>query len=436
MNQTNTVKSKVQNKNIKGWTIILCAALFFCYQFILRVSPNVINEELLQILAIDAGSLGFILGFYSWAYAGLQLPLGISMDRFGPKLFIVVGAIVCASGCFVFSLAQSAALASVARFMMGAGSSCGFLGCLKLGTLWFEQKDIGKVIGLTYLFGTLGATLGGTPLRYLYDHVGFVKMMHILGIIGFCIAGLILLIVSNYPKNTDINARTPQPANHPLHDLMVVIRNPQAWIIFFYSMLMYAPIAIMGEAWGVPFLEKVYEIEESMAAPLITFMFVGAAIGSPLFSTLSDRYKSRRTFMLMGTVMASIIYGFIVFHTGVTIKMMYVLLFIAGLAYAAKSIGFASICDIMPREMSGTAIAFINIGVMSVGTIFHPLIGYLVNLNWDGQMYMGSNLYSEENYRFALTIIPIVLVVSIILALIIKESHPEKKSKKRIVKTL
>lgn len=414
------------SSKLEPWIVLFCAGLFFSYQFLLRVLPNVINEELMQILSIDASDLGFILSFYWIAYVGMQIPLGLTMDRLGPKLFLLSGAVLCTISCCMYAFTTSPIIAAIVLFIMGIGSACSFLGCLKLGTLWFDAKDMGKPIAMTYTLGTLGACVGGTPMRYIYDEVGFSYTLLTLGIIGAVVSAAIYLFVKNKPDQAVEHQTVDIYKNsHPLHDILTVIKQPQAWILFVYSMLMYAPIVVMGTAWGVPFLERAYDLKEGLAAPIFAAMFMGAAMGSPVFSVLSDYFKNRKNVMFWGAVIAFALYSVVVFVRDLPIILLYILMFTAGLAYAAKSISFASICEIMPRRMSGMAIAFLNVGVMSAGIIYNPLMGLMLEHNWDGSMVAGAPFYNEDCYRFALMLLPISLFLSIFLAMRLKETHPE-----------
>jgi sugar phosphate permease len=417
----------LSHPSFKAWAVVSCAALFFGYQFTLRVSPNIINEELMQILSIDPTELGFILGYYNWAYAGMQLPLGVMMDRIGSRLFIAGGSILCAFSCFLFAYVETTLMASIARFLIGLGSACGFIGTLKLGTLWFESKDMGKVIALTYTLGTVGAALGGTPLRLLYDNFGFVVMMQALGAAGILIGALTLAIVHDHPHAKRLSHALKIYENkHPVHDLWFVIKNPQSWYIALYSMLMYAPMAIVGDAWGVQFLEKACGFQDIVAPLLVTTMFIGAAIGSPISATLSDVVKNRKLPMLFGGALTLVVYVIIIGFKNVPLPFLYFLFFSAGFAYATKGVGFAVICEIMPQKISGVSIAFVNTAVMLAGSIFFPLVGSLVKWHWDGTMVAGVPYYTGDDFRFAFWVIPILSVLVIILILLIKESHPAR----------
>lgn len=407
---------------LKPWAVISTGGLFYCYQFIIRVSPNVMHNELLSIFAIDVLALGLILGAYNWAYSFMQIPLGLGVDRFGPKKFLCGASLLCSLGCFIFSLVSSPSMAAVARFLMGMGSACGLIGTIKLGTLWLKPKHLGKVVGLTMLFGTVGATLGGTPLSFFVDKFGFRLSMQVLGVIGLVISLLIFFFTSNNPQLNKSVA--PKKQTKTSLDLKMLMKNPQTWLLGIYGMLMYAPITLMGVGWGVPFVEKACHTSEASAGGVITAMFLGAAFGSPIFTIFSDLIQKRRLPMFFGSVMAGILYFIIILVPNIPLPLMYGLFFTVGFMYTAKVLTFAAICEIMPLRVSGLAVAFINALVMAAGIFFHPLIGFLVG--WHNQQSIAQISYTLADYRFALMIIPIAITISGIILIFIKESYPSE----------
>ena len=421
-------KPNTRAQNIKGWSIVLCGCIFYMYQFLLRVSPNVMNSEILTNFAIDSLGISFMIGLYNWAYSGMQIPLGITIDRLGPKLFLCVATLLCACACFLFGSSTNPMIGGAARFMMGLGSACGLVGTMKLGILWLEPKHIAKVMGLVLLMGTAGASLGGVPLELLVNKIGFTNTMYTLGLLGLGIAVLVFLVVSNHPP-IDHHDEIEDIYNneHPLTDLKRLVKSPQIWLLSVYGMCMYLPITIMGVAWGVSFLTRTTGESELVAASIVSSMFIGAACGSPFFAFLSDTIKSRRKPMIFGPCVTAAIW-FTVFLVDLPLYALYPLFFVAGFSYASKSLSFVSACESMPLKMSGVTIAFVNGIVMTTGIIFLPIIGKLIRSHWDGTMVNGIPYYSSGDYQFALMLVPIMISISLILALFTKETHPEKRT--------
>lgn len=420
----------------KAWTVVLTGALFYFYQFVIRVCPNVIGDDVMRDFSIDAGVWGLIVGLYYWTYSGMQLPLGISMDRWGPKRIIAIAGFLCGVSCLAFALTPSVIVLGIARLFMGMGAACGFLGTLKLGSLWFSPLKFPRVIATTMVFGTLGANIGLTGLGYLTALVGWQSSMLILAIGGIVIALITLLFVTDSPKPKQerradrLYAKKKAKEEHVFQGLFRIIKKPQAWLIALYGTLMYVPLTLIGVAWGAPYLTTLYG-DEGLALSIVGVMFIGAAVGSPFFAYLSNKMLSRRSPMMLGAIGAIVTYLVILYVPGIPIFIMYALLFFAGFFYTAKTLSFAAICEIMPRDEGGVTIGFCNMVVMISGVIFHPLIGYLLNVNWDGKIIAAKPIYSLYDYQFALVTMPISLGLSLLALRFVQETHPGRFHEER-----
>lgn len=416
---------KPQSDRSKAWLVLGCAGLFYCYQFIIRVSPNIMTEELMQAFSIDAGSLSLIAAFYYYAYAGMQIPLGLIMDRFGPRRMLSLAGLTCGFSCFLFAHATGSDLASFARFMMGIGAACGFLGTLKLGTIWFKPRQFGNVISFTMIAGTIGAGLGGAPLEYLVKVAGWRLSLQLIGVAGVLIGVVIHVFVPNSPPSSDQDiASQHREKNNFFPGLRLVVTNPQVWLISSFSMLMYAPLVIVGDLWGVAFIQNVFGISETIAATVITAMFVGVAIGSPLFTMFSDRISKRRLPMIIGGTLNLFLFAALLLFDGIPLEFLYVFFFFAGLFLTAKCLCWASICETIPLKVSGVAIGFSNMMVMMSGVIGHPLVGWLLDYNWDGAIINGVPIYTANNYRLAFLMLPLCLGLALVLSYFIRETYP------------
>ncbi len=409
----------------RAWLVWLFGALFYCYQFVLRVSPNIMTDELMQHFSIEATALGMVIAFYYYAYAGMQIPLGVMMDMFGPRRLLSIAGMVCAAGCWIFATSTSPALASLARFMIGLGSACGFLGCCKLITVWFPPQKVSFMIGLTVGAGTIGATVGGAPLELLVNQIGWQTTIKTLGVIGASLS-LLILVFAKYspPEQTTTVTGDESEEDHFLSGLLQVISNPQAWLIAVFGMLMYIPLPIVGDLWGVSFIEKIYYVDEKIAATIIATMFIGIALGSPFFAMLSERLNSRRTPMIIGAAVTLTVYVLVIYAENIPLPFMYLLFLCAGIFFTGQCLCFSSICELMPLSTSGVAIGFTNMLIMISGVLGHHLGGWLLDISRHGATIAGIPVYSADDFRFALSIIPICLGIALLLTQFIRETHP------------
>ncbi len=409
--------------SFRAWIIVICGALFYCYQFIIRVSPNVMHDEIVDHFMIDQTLFGFMIGLYYWGYSGMQLPLGIAMDRLGPKRIIIGAILICAFSCFIFSQTHNVIIASISRVMMGIGAASGFMGSLKLGSLWLPPRKMGLVSAVTMGFGTIGASIGGAPLKLLINKIGWDNTYKIFALIGLILALIIFLIIKDKPKDSKYDEAKITKINPEsiFSGLKQVILTPQSWLIASFGALMYLPITIIGIAWGVPFLKNIYNINALTAAPIAAAMFIGAAFGSPFFAFLSDYFKSRKIPMFIGGALCIIVWIIIINIPNIPIYFMYSLFFAGGFFYTSKILTFAANCEIQSVSNSAITVGFTNMIVMLTGAISHPIVGALLNFKTKNQTP------TPQDYRFALSIVPICLAAGFIILFFIKETYPKKK---------
>jgi sugar phosphate permease len=413
--------TKIEAKYIptwQAWMALFMGGLFYCFQFLVRVSPNVMTEELMLSFMVDAAGLSFIIAWSNAGYSMMQIPLGVMMDKLGPRRIIAAGAILCAVSTYFFSTATTPYLAGVARFMIGLGSACGYLGTLKLGSQWFARDKMPMVVGITMTLGIAGASLGGLPLEYLVESVGWQSSLHIVALAGIIIGAAVLLVIG---KNPPYHAHVPKD-QHILVDLFAIFKKPQAWIFAIFGMLMYLPLDLMGNLWGISFLQQKYHLAESEATIPILFMFIGVAVGSFFFAWLTDAWKSRKKPMMLGALLTTSVYLIIIFGPSLSIQLVCALFFLGGFFFNGQVLSFTCICEIMPLHASGVAVGFVNSIVMLGGFIFMPMVGEILVVYWDGGLHNGAPIYSASDYQWALAIIPICLGLSLLLTKGIRET--------------
>ena len=120
-----------------GW---LVGALFFFYAWILRVSPSVMVEDLMRDFAVGGAVVGNLSALYFYGYAGMQIPVGLLLDRFGPRRLMTAAAGLVAVACLLFAASQGLASASLMRFLIGAGCAFSLVGAMAVAGQWFARE--------------------------------------------------------------------------------------------------------------------------------------------------------------------------------------------------------------------------------------------------------------------------------------------------------
>jgi MFS family permease len=408
-------------KTYQIWLMILTGALYYCYQFILRVSPNMMTDELVISFSADATFIGFFSSCYYLTYSMSLIPVGILMDRYGPRKIFPLGGILCFLGCFIFSISTDTLVACSGRFLIGLGASCGFVGTLKLGSLWLKPQDMGKVVALTMVGGTVGGVLGSSPLEYFLNTFGWRVTHQFLGLVGLAIA-LLHYTIMRVPKNF-VNKKP----NNIVSSFKEILSSSKIWIVAIYGMLMYAPLILVTDMLGISFIERLYQIKETEAAKIIIAMYTGILFGSPIFSISADFFNKRKSLMLGGSILYLLCYLSILYVANIPFSLMYVLFFGAGFFFGAKSLTFSTISLMVEKRNTGLAVGIANSLVMTAGVIFLPIAGYLLDFNNSSHYSKSMSLYTTDDFRLAMGIIPICIFSAVILITFITDKDMRRK---------
>lgn len=435
-NPKNTSFQSSWVKDKRAWLIWACAAFFYYYEYILRIAPSVMTEELMYDFKITSSVLGSMVALYYYAYVALQIPGGFIVDLIGPRRIIAISSLLCAAGTLIFVYSPPYLFwAQVGRFMVGMGSACAFISCLKIASVWFHPTKFSVISGLTTMTGTIGGFCA-KPLAYFINSYGWRDCLLWLGISGFLFAILFWIVIRDTPHNSTstktldedslkIHKPTKKGAPSLAKGLKKVSSCPQTWLIALFGGLMYIPISAVAELWGNPYLMQLYQIDNEQAATMIAFIFIGFAFGSPTAGWLSEKFKSRKVVMSYSAIGAIITFMIVVWVPKIPYYFMLVLLFYIGFFKGGQMLNFVSAKEIHHPRYSGITIGFANGIVMLSGAIFQPALGFMLDMTWNGQVSAsGTPVYSIFSYQVAMSSVIICLIISwIIIKFYVKETY-------------
>lgn len=409
---------------VAGWFL---AALTFFYAWVLRVSPSVMVDELMRDFGISAAVLGNLSAFYFYAYAAMQLPVGMSMDRWGPRRVLTVAMLIAGMGCALFALAPQVELAYAGRLLIGIGAGFGFVGSMVLAANWFAARRFALLSGVALAGGLLGGVAGQAPLAAFIAATDWRAAMWALAGAGVVLAILILAVVRDRPPDAPgAPPRTTESLGAALRGLGIVVRRPQTLLIAAAAMMLSTPILAFGGLWGVPYARLVYGIDRPEAAFLISTSLFGLVVGGPAWGWISDRIGRRRTPMLWGTVLSLATICALLYIPDLPKELFRILLFLFGFGGAAMAVSYAAGREHNADGATGAALGLINMMAVLGGAIFQPLVGLILDWLWaltDGQIVGGVRVYTPEMYRQALLTLPAVCVAGILACLFVRETY-------------
>lgn len=422
-------------KYILPWFVWLFGALFFLVDYVIRVSPSVLTPTLMAEFQTDAFSIGAFSGFFYYAYISMQIPVGILVDRFGPKRLLVFSSAICAVSTFMFASMHSLEMGYLSRLIMGFGASFALVGTWKLTSLWFPAKRFAFLAGTAQAMGMLGATIGQGPMAGFYEQFGWRSCMYGLGIFLLVLCLFFLFVVKDfnpYIQHTDININEKIKI---FPSLKKVMKNPQTWYNCLFVGLLYAPSACFGEQWGASFLASSQNVSIEQAGHATGIMFIGLAIGCPILGLISDRLKRRLVVMRVCIVVCLVLLTIVIFGSrlpfanALNIHVDTILLFIYGFFNAGIVISYAMAAEINPRQLTGIGMSLANMASVIVGAVMIPIVGFVLDKLWDGTMINGARAFSLQDYQTAFVALPIMFVIGLVITFFQKETFCQFHSK-------
>lgn len=415
------------NKNFKAWLVILSVSGFFCFEFFQINMFNALDPSLIKEFNTSATELSFLSSLYFYGTILLIFPAGMILDRVSPKKLILGALSLSLLGTTLFATADSLFMACLGRFIVGVtGGPFGLLSTLKIASRWFEEKKLAFVTGVIIAVGMFGGILSQTPFIKLVDSIGWRQSLAVDIAIGAVILLAIWRIAKDFPEE-----KAEVYNNHTIEfkelgfaqGLLTVIKKPQNWLCGTFASLLNLPIFILGALWGTIYLEQVYGLNRVDASYVTSMLYIGMLIGSPLFGRISDELKSRKKPMLVGNLICFVVMLVIINNTALSINLLMLLFFIVGFSSSSQIIAYPTVAESNPKYLTGSSQGLAAVLIMSGGAFFQPIFGWLLDFNWNGATHGGLPQYTLENFKLALNVMPVCMIVCFIALFFMRETR-------------
>lgn len=404
--------------------LIMCVmgGIFYCYEYYLRVAPSVIQPELMATFAISQAGLGTLIAYYYLAYVPLQIPVGLMMDYWGPRRVLTFACVLCASGTYMFASTEAIWFAKAGRFMVGFGSAFAYVGVLKIANLWLPRKYFAMVAGFCTALGMFGAMSGGILMAKFINLAGWQQALYSSAFVGMILAIVLWAVIRDKSDREITNlGRASHRGLTIWAELFEVIKSKQLWINGVIGCLTFLPLTAFAEFWAVSYLEQL-GLSKEAAALGASMVFLGFAIGGPIWGRASDMICSRRIPLMLGSVTSAAVALALLRMQITNTNTIYTLLFMLGALASAQILVFAVGEDSCRPGMSATTVSFTNFLVMLGGMALQPLVGFFLDRMQAVNAVDGAFI-SVHNFKSALMIMPTGLILAAILSLMLKESY-------------
>jgi MFS family permease len=397
-----------------GWVIFGIGAIFYSYEFLLRILPSVMTTDLMQVHHITTAGLGYLAAIYYVVYTAMQLPVGLLIDWYGPRRLLLLASAICAVGSFLFASASSLILAGIGRFLIGFGSAFGFVGVLRLASLWLPPRRFALATGLVTTLGMMGGVLGDVGLSHLVVTAGWHTAVMISAWMGVVLM-VVFFLIPEMRHHSFTASERGQQWQQLRQQTLAILRMPVIWLNGLAGSLLYVPLSAFGELWGVSYLQTVQSLTRVEAALAVSWLMWGWAIGAPLAGWLADRTGSRYRVLLVGSIL-SLLFILYILHTHFASNLgLFTAMLVFGVLCSGQILMMVIVRDVCPHHLLATGMAVTNMIIMAGGMVFQPLIGELIKSHSAALINNANSAGVVNGYIHAMYVIPAAIFLAIIV---------------------
>jgi len=391
----------------------LLAAVYYFYQYVLRSAPAVMMPELSEAFGLSAIGVASLAGLFYYGYSPFSLVAGVALDRWGARTVVPIGAAAVGIGALAFA-SGNLQLASVGRFVQGAGGVFSLLGAVYLATKYFPASRAATLIGATQMFGMAGGFAGQSLIGpAIASGMSWSAFWVYMGAAGLLISVLLLLFLPRATATPERHGWVGEAGRA----LATVFRNPQSIMCGLIAGLMFLPTTIFDMVWGVRYLQEAHGFDYGEAVMRSSTVPLGWIIGCPLLGFLSDRIGRRKPVIAVSALVLLVCLAWILFGPHAQLPP-YVVGFVAGLASGAAMLPYTIIKEANPANMSGTATGVINFLNFTLSALLGPVFAGLLS-----RASAGADR-TLEHYQFAFQPMLIGVAVAFVLTLLLRETGP------------
>jgi MFS family permease len=407
------MSSKLPVAAIGAWLLV---AVYYFFQYALRSAPSVMIPELTGAFGVNALGVSAIVGMFYYGYSPFSLVAGTSIDRFGAKRVIPIGAAVVGIGALLFGTGN-VTLANIGRFLQGAGGAFALIGAVYLITKNFPASVAASLIGATQMFGMAGGSAGQFLVGPIVKSgISWDRFWIYAGCLGLIISGVLLVLL---PRETPKSSWVGSGAfSALLRSLGRVFRNPQSILCGFISGLLFIPTTILGMTWGVRFLQEARGREFEAAVTLAASIPLGWMIGCPLLGFISDRLGRRKPVIFGGSLMLLAVVTWVLFGNPEILRG-HTVGILMGIASGAAMLPYTVIKEANPPELGGTATGVVNFLNFTFSALLGPVFGARLM-----EMPEGDTSLALAHYQAGFRPLLYGIILALILTVFLKETGP------------
>lgn len=398
------------------WVIFTTVMFTYLFMASQRTAPGLITEQVMRDFHVTASTIGLLTSIQFFVYTGLQIPMGILVDRFGPNFFLISGAMLTGLGTIIYSISTYEFILFFARVLTGIGDATIWVSMILILSQWFKAKEFVRLIGVVGMTGNLGFLLATVPFSAWIAYLGWREAFFSVGLL-LCFCGILLyfLLVKKtkqlFSNEQVVLIKNEQQREKTLILLKRIVSNRQAWALFLCHFgVVGGYIGFIG-SWAVPFGMNVYGLTRSDASQLVMVGLIASLIGAPSLSWISSRLETiKRPYVFVHFIMLLCWSIFLLFKGNPPFSWLIILFFIIGFCYGANSLTFAAVRQFFSIKEAGLVSGFANTGGFLSAVLLPGIFGNVLDY------FQSANIVEGYYYGFIIpTIFSMIGLIGVIM---------------------
>ena len=405
------VKTVIPHSFVSAWCTWACVSLFYAYQYILRVLPSIVLNDISERFDLSPALLGQYSGFYYLGYALTHIPIGIAMDRFGPKKVLPLFMVLSVVGTLPLVWSATWWVPIIGRALVGIGSSAAILGIFRVTRTYFSEKRFARMLSFSVIIGLAGAIYGGGPLQALRWRGGYEFVIYLVCLVGLGLALVTYCVLPRFALTDGQGALAEERERglgygRRLRDLLL---RWEVGGICLAAALMVGPLEGFADVWGARYLVTTYGMSESTAVSLPSLIFLGMGLGGSLLSLLSERIGHSLLIIIACSWTMGV--GFLLLMSAtLNIWTVAIVLGFLGIGCGYQILAIDFVARQVATSEVGMATALTNMSIMMGGYFFHGVIGKTID--WQIQQRTTGAMLTPDSLNRGLSVIPIALILA------------------------
>ena len=351
---------------------------FILSQF-LRSAPAVIAPDLRSELGLSAAELSSLPAALFLGSALMQLPVGVLLDRFGPRRTIAGFMLITAVGTLGISVAQNPFFLAFALFVAGCGIAPVYMGLIVMLSRWVPRDHLATASSIAVAVSGTGLLLSATPFAWASATIGWREALGFVGLGAMVLSATVWLLARDRPPDAPVAASTPETLGETILGLGRILTDRRIYGLAAVASVSVGALLTTRALWVGPYLNDVFALDLIGRGNVILALSAAWLLSSLLFGPLDRLFDTRRGVVGAGVIGMAVAFVLLAVNNSSSIALVTVLLILLGLSSAFSAPIFAHVRALFPDSHTGRAITAINLFTWGGVFALQMMTGAIVN---------------------------------------------------------